>query len=161
MILIVPCKVLCSIVLLSLLTAVAGHDNTASKHRSPWLCFLSALIGDGDGGGRCYFVMPALSLYCFISPLLWPRSVRWKVEIRAGYVGLHSPGHLIGQGRDKLGNSLHSDPPLWIHHHYTRHWGSLGDRWVGGWSLEPSVTRTCTQGRTHCCWGRPSRRWWR
>ena len=48
--------------LLSLLTAVAGHDNTASKHRSPWLCFLSALIGDGDGGGRCYFVMLALSL---------------------------------------------------------------------------------------------------
>ena len=53
---------LCSIVLLSLLTAAAGHDNTASKHRSPWLCFLSALIGDGDGGGRCYFVMLALSL---------------------------------------------------------------------------------------------------
>ena len=64
MILIVPCKVLCSIaiVLLSLLTAAAGHDNTASTHRSPWLCFLSALIGDGDGGGRCYFVMSALSL---------------------------------------------------------------------------------------------------
>ena len=48
--------------LLSLLTAAAGHDNTASKHRSPWLCFLSALIGDGDGGGRCYFVMLTLSL---------------------------------------------------------------------------------------------------
>ena len=48
--------------LLSLLTAASGHDNTASKHRSPLLCFLSALIGDGDGGGWCYFVMLALSL---------------------------------------------------------------------------------------------------
>ena len=62
MILIVSYKVLCSIaiVLLSLLTA--GHDYIASKHRSPWLCFLSALIGAGDGGGRCYFVMLSLSL---------------------------------------------------------------------------------------------------